>query len=161
MGKIQKNPVTAADVALLMTVFGDLVPDGRQVTHEQIEAALKMNRATGRYRTVTDRWRRVLFRERRVWLDGRAAEGRGFIAMTPDDMVRFGASREVRSAGRKFKKALALLSAPKDEELSDAVRRQRQLFLAATEKIVRENRSALRDVSKALGPAKQLPRAAG
>jgi hypothetical protein len=158
--KIAKNPATDADVSLLLTVFPDLIPDGRRITHEQLESVLKMSRLNSRYRTVVNRWRKLLFIERRVYLDGRIGDGTGFAVLTPDEMVRF-ANREVRSAGRKLKKAIAVASAPNDDELSVGMLRYRQLLEAAAVRIAQEHRSALRAVSKALEPMKQLPRVAG
>lgn len=159
--KLQKNPQNDADVQVLLKVFGDVIPDGRQITHEQLETVLSISRLSSRYRTVVSKWRRILFIERRVWLDGRAAEGAGFRALTPDEMVRY-ANREVRASGKKLKKAIAIASAPNDEELSADVLRYRQLLEAAAIKISLEHRQSLRDVSKGLAPMKQLPsRAAG
>lgn len=77
--------------------------------------------------------------------------------LTPDEMVRFG-NRGVRAAGRKFRKALAVVSAPKDEQLSADTRQYRGLLEAAIEKIVAENRGTIRSIGKALTPLKQLPR---
>lgn len=158
--KIAKNPSTDADVQLLLAVFPDLVPDGRRLTHEQLESVLKMSHLSSRYRTVVNRWRRLLFVERRVFLDGRIGDGTGFIALTPDEMVRF-ANREVRSAGKKLKKAIAVASAPNDDELTVSMLSYRRLLEAAAVRIAQEHRSALKYVSKALRPMKQLPRAAG
>ena len=156
--RIEKNPRTDVDVALLMAVFSDLLPDGREIAHEQIEAVLTTNRATSRYRTVTNKWRRDLLNERGVYLDGQMAHGRGFVVLTPNEMVRFG-NRSVRAAGRKFRRALAVVAAPKDEDLSADPRRYRALLSAAIEKIASENRHTLRSIGKALAPPQQLPRA--
>ena len=156
---IQKDPRNDADVALLLKVFADILPDGRKISHEQIETVLRLNRASSRYRTIVTRWRRLIFVERRVFLDGRAAEGAGFVALTPDEMVRY-ANREVRASGKKLKKAIAVASAPNDDELSADMLRYRRLLEAATVKIAAEHRHALKDVSKALAPMKQLPRVA-
>jgi hypothetical protein len=159
-GKFVKNPQTEADVNLLLKVFPDLLPDGRIVTHEQIESVLKMSRVSSRYRTVVNKWRKLVFTERRVYLDGQTAEGKGFTSLTPDEMVRF-ANRQVRTAGRKVKKALAVASAPNDNELSADVLKYRGLLEGAILKIAHEHQQSLREVSKSLGPAKQLPRKAG
>lgn len=154
---IEKNPRNDVDVALLWKVFPDLLPDGREITHEQLETVLTMNRAQSRYRTVLVKWRRQLLTERGIWLDGQLAHGRGFVVLTPDEMVRFG-NRGVRAAGRKFRKALAVVSAPKDEQLSEDTRKYRGLLEAAIEKIVTENKTVIRAIGKALTPLKQLPR---
>ena len=155
--KIQANPLTAVDVETLMQVFPDILPDGRRVTHEQIESVLKISRISSRYRTVVRKWRRRLFTERRIFLDGRAADGAGFVSLSPDEMVRYG-NREVRAAGRKLKGAFAVVSLPNDAELSVDTLRYRNLLSMAIEKIVLEHKSSLRDVSKSLTPTRQLPR---
>ena len=158
--KIVKNPRTDVDVQLLSDVFPDLLPDGREITHGQIEAILKMPRSASRYQTVVRRWRRQIFQERRVYLDGMLAQGRGLIALTPDEMVRF-ANRRVRAAGRQVKKGLVVAGAPSDVQLSEQMRRYRSLMSVALAKIVSTQRAALRDLGKALAPQKQLPRASG
>jgi hypothetical protein len=157
--QIVKNPRNDADVALLWKVFPDLLPDGREITHEQLEAVLMMNRAQGRYRTVLMKWRKQLLAERGMWLDGQVAQGRGFVVLTPDEMVRYG-NRGVRAAGRKLRRALSVVSAPKDEQLSEDTRKYRGLLEAAIVKIAAENKSTIRAIGKALTPMKQLPRAA-
>lgn len=155
---IAKNPRHDVDVALLSKVFPDLLPDGRELTHEQLEAVLTMSRVQSRYRTVVNKWRRNMLKERGIWLDGLLAQGRGFVVLTPDEMVRFG-NRGVRAAGRKLRRSLAVVSAPKDEQLSEDTRKYRALLEAAIIKIAAENKSTLRSIGKALTPMKQLPRA--
>lgn len=156
---IEKNPRTDVDVAALHKVFPDLLPDGREIAHEQIEAVLQITRLQSRYRTVVNRWRKDLLAERGLWLDGQLAQGRGFVVLTPDEMVRFG-NRSVRAAGRKLRRALAVVAAPKDEQLSEDTRRYRGLLEAAIVKIANENRTQIRAIGKALAPVKQLPRRA-
>jgi len=159
MLKIVKNPRTDVDVQLLCDVFPDLLPDGREITHAQVEAALHANRRTARYRTVVAKWRRRVMRERCVFLDGISAQGRGFVALTPDEMVRYG-NRNVRHAGRKIRKALAVASTPDDRSLSEETRKYRALLTVAMTKILAQHGDSLRDVSRALQPMKQLPRRA-
>lgn len=158
-GKIEKNPRTDVDVQLLRDVFPDLLPDGREVTHAQIETVLSEARISARYKRVVAKWRRQLLMERGIWLDGLLAQGRGFVALTPDEMVRFG-NRGVRAAGRKLRKALVVASTPNDAALSDQTRRWRGLLTIAMEKIAQEHKTTLREVGKALAPMKQLPRKA-
>lgn len=154
---IEKNPRTNVDVDLLWKVFPDLLPDGREVTHEQIEAVLHESRLSARYRRVVAKWRRQLLNEKGVCLDGQMAHGRGFVALTPDEMVRFG-NRQVRQAGRKIRKGLQVASAPDDAALSADVKRYRGLLMTAMEKIHQSHKGMLRDVSRALAPIRQLPR---
>lgn len=157
---IKKDPQNDADVRMLMAAYPDLIADGRVISHAQIETVLRMPRIASRYRTVTHKWRRAVFDERRVYLDGRTAEGAGFVCLTADEMVRF-ANREVRSVGRKLKKALAVASAPHDGDLSDDVRLYRRRLEAAALKIAADHRAGLRELGRALAPMKQLPRASG
>jgi hypothetical protein len=158
---IQKDPRNDADVNTLLKLFPDILPDGRVITHEQLETALHMTRLSARYGTVITKWRRVLRDEKCIYLDGLAAQGAGFVSLTPDEMVRFG-NRKVRAAGRQLKKALHVMTMPDDKALSEDTRRYRHVLAGAIERIAQENRAALRDVSRALAPVKQLPkRAAG
>ena len=158
--KIEKNPRTDVDVQLLWTVFPDLLPDGREVTHEQIEAVLKESRLSSRYKRVVSKWRRQLLQEKGICLDGQMAHGRGFVALTPDEMVRFG-NRAVRQAGKKLQKGIQVASVPDDVNLSDDVKRYRGILMVAMVKIAADHKGVLRQVSKALAPMKQLPRKTG
>lgn len=157
MKKIQKDPRNDADVQMLLKVFSDITADGRVITHEQIEGVLRVSRANARYRTVVNKWRRLLQYERCVYLDGMGGHGRGFVSLTPDEMVRF-SNRGVRAAGRKLRRMIAVVSMPDDAVLSESTRQYRAVLLLATEKLALEHRSLLRDVSRALAPMKQLPR---
>ena len=159
MSKIAKfvhEPRTDAVVKALNDRFNGLLPDGRLITHEDIEATIRMRRDDSRYRTVVKHWRRVLFEEQRVFLDGRAAEGHGFKALTPDDMVRY-ANREVRSVGRRLKRALIVAATPHDDEIGDPNNRAyRARLLSATEQIAQAHGRIVRELSSALKPPKQL-----
>lgn len=159
MTTIVKNPNYDVDVDRLDDVFSDLIPDGRTLRHTQIEAALGVHRATARYRTVVRKWRRRL-RERCLILDGELARGEGFIVLTPDGMVNHG-NRNIRSAGRKLRRAINDIALPRDEQLSDAVRQQRALLGAAMERIAHQQRSELRLINQAVAAQRQLPRKAG
>jgi len=157
--RITRNPRNDVDVKRLLEIFPDLMADGRRILHTQLEEALTMSRVASRYKTVVRRWRNVVLAERGVYLDGMLAEGQGLVALTPDEMVRFG-NRQVRTAGRRLKKALIVLALPDDSALSEDSRRYRQRLLLATEQIAATHRAALRDLGKTLAPMKQLPRAA-
>lgn len=157
--RFERNPRIEADVDLLLGRFRDLIPDGRVIAHEEIESLLKMNRRQSRYKTVTDRWRKTLLEEQRVFLDGRAALGAGFKALTPDDMVRYGNNR-VRAVGRVLKKAIRVASLPDPSELSSTQLRTYQArLMVAAEQILQKHHHVLVDLSKAIQPARQLPRA--
>jgi hypothetical protein len=158
MNRFEIDPKNEADVQQLLRIFPDILPDGRLITHEQIEAALSMSRLSAKYRSVVTKWRRVLQYERCIYLDGLSSKGRGFVSLTPDEMIRFG-NRGVRAAGRKLRRALQVVSLPDDAALSEETRKYRGLLSLAMEKIIADHRSALRDVSRALAPIKQLPRA--
>lgn len=155
--RFQEDPQTEADVRHLLAVFADLLPDGRLIAHTQIEAAVTLPRSASRYRTVTRKWRKALFAERGVYLDGLTANGQGFVALTPDEMVRHG-NRGVRMAGRKLARALRVMSVPSDAALSEDMRRYRGRLAMAVEQIARQQTSALREVTRALAPMPTLPR---
>ena len=159
MQQFVRNPRIEADVQLLLGRFRDLLPDGRIVAHEEVEALLQLNRKANRYQTVTTRWRRVLLDEQRIFLDGRSALGHGFKSLTPDDMVRY-SNRRVRSVGRILKKAIYVAGLPDPSELSSSELRtfQARLFVAC-EQVLSTHRRVLVDLTKAMQPPRQLPRA--
>ena len=156
--KIEKNPQIEVDVNLLLERMSDLLPDGSVVQHAQIESLLSLRRGESRYKTVTNRWRRTIFDERGIYLDGMTAMGEGYRALTPDEMIRF-ANRRVRTTGRALKKALAIASAPRDDEITDGnLRAYRARLVGAVAEIAKMNTKALREIASALRPPKQLPR---
>lgn len=157
MERFERNPNTDEDVRQLQIVFGDLLPDGRLVTHQQIEAVIGVSHLTAHYRTVTNRWRKLLVAERSVYLDGVAAQGSGFVSLTPDEMVRFG-NRGARIAGRKVLRSMAVMSLPDDAALSEGMRRYRARLSMAVAQIAETHRTQLRDVSRALAPTPSLPK---
>lgn len=154
--RMKHEPRTDADVRLLLDRFKDCLPDGRILSHETIESALTMSRDSSRYKTVIRHWRRILFQEQRVFLDGRSAYGHGFKALTPDEMVRY-ANREVRAIGRKLKRAIIIAATPADSEIADDNNRiYRARLLSATEQIAQAHGRVVKDLSSALRPPKQI-----
>jgi hypothetical protein len=118
-----------------------------------------MGHATSRYRTVTDRWRKVLFDEQHVFLDGRAAHGEGFVVLTPDEMIRY-ANRRVQAVGRALRKAVKIIALPRPDDLTDNANRIYQArLLVTTEQILHAHKHAILDLTKALRPTPVLPRA--
>lgn len=157
--RFDRNPRIDADVQLLLGRFRNLLPDGRVLQHVEIETLLKLPRASSRYRTVTNKWRRVLFDEQHVYLDGRAAHGDGFVALTPDEMIRF-ANRRVRAVGRALGKAIKIIATPRAEDLTDnSLRIYQARLLVVTEQVLQTHKHALLDMTKALRPSPVLPRA--
>ena len=150
------DPRTDADVALLLERFTGLLPDGRLIAHADMEATIHLRRDQSRYRTVLKHWRRVVFQEQRVFLDGRSAEGHGLKALTADEMVRY-ANREVRAIGRRLKNALLVGATPSDEEISNPANRlYRARLLSAAEQIAKAHSRVIRELSTALKPPRQL-----
>lgn len=159
MNKFERNPRIESDVAILLGRFRDLIPDGRIIQHAEIEALLNMNRKQGRYATITTRWRKILLFEQRVFLDGRAAQGQGFKALTPDEMVRYG-NREVRAIGRRVRKAILVAGLPNPSELTTSELRNYQArLMLACEQIASAHKRVLVDLTHALQPQRRLPRA--
>ena len=158
LAAFQRNPRIDADVELLLGRFRDLIPDGRTIAHEEIESLLKLNRKQARYKTVTYKWRRTLLTEQRVFLDGRAALGAGFVCLTPDDMIRY-SNQEIRQVGRNLRKAITVAGLPDPSELKSSEMRnyQARLFVAC-EQLVSTHKHVLLDLTKALQPPRQLPR---
>lgn len=158
--QFQRNPRIDADVELLLGRFRDLLPDGRTIAHEEIESLVKLNRKQARYHTVTNKWRQIIFQEQRVFLDGRAALGAGFIALTPDEMVRY-SNKRVRAIGRMIRKAIQVAMLPDPSELkSSEMRTYQARLLVAMEEINKTHKSVLLDLTKALQPPRALPRGA-
>jgi len=156
---IQRNPRINADVELLLGRFRNVLPDGRLIAHVELESLLKMNRKQSRYRTVTNKWRRILLHEQRVFLDGRAALGDGFIALTPDDMIRY-ANKRIRQVGRNLRRAIHVASLPDPSELkSSEMRNYQARLLVAYEQVINTHKHVLIDLTKALQPPRPLPRA--
>lgn len=156
---IEKNPKVASDVELLLGRFRDLLPDGRLIAHSEIESLLSLDRKQSRYHTVTAKWRAVLLTEQRVFLDGRSANGNGFISLTPDEMVRY-SNRRVRQVGRILRKAITVGSLPDPSELkSSEMRTYQARLLLLCEQVVQTHKRGLVDLTRALQPPRQLPRA--
>ena len=157
---IEKNPRIEADVDLLLGRFRDLVHDGRVILHSEIEDVLRLRREQSRYKTVTAKWRAILLEEHRVFLDGRAAHGQGFVSLTPDDMVRY-SNRRVRQVGRAIRKAIRVAALPDPSELkSSELRTYQARLLLACEQLHTAHKHVLVDLTKALRPAPGLPRGA-
>jgi len=158
--RFTRSPRIEADVQLLVGRFRDLLPDGRVIRHEDIEQPLGLSRKDSRYQTVTNRWRRVLMEEQRVFLDGRSALGHGFKALTPDDMIRF-SNKRVRSVGRLLKKAIEVASLPHPSELRENETRLYQArLLTAIHQLDSAHRRVVVDLTAALRPPRALPRGA-
>lgn len=157
--KIPRNPQTDVDVRRLREHFRDLLPDGRLIEHGEIEKLIGVKRTRSYYRTATKAWRRSVFEEDRLYLDGRTALGRGFKVLTPDDMVRF-ANKRVREAGRILKRAVLVAAAPSDEALTDAnARAYRARLLAAAQELATTHTETMKALTSALRRPTQLPRA--
>lgn len=158
--QFQRNPRIDADVELLLGRFRDLIPDGRTIAHEEIEALLRLNRKQARYHTVTMKWRRILLQEQRVFLDGRAALGAGYVSLTPDDMIRY-SNKRVRAVGRILKTAIQVAGLPHPSELkSNEMRRFQAQLMVTCEEVTKNHKSALLELTKALQPPRALPRGA-
>lgn len=154
--RFQKDPRTDADVQVLLRHYQDLLADGRILTHEELEGLLKMRRTDARYKTVLRHFRRVVFNERQIFLDGVSAEGLGFRALTGNDMVRYG-NRRLRHVGRTLKKAVRVLATPHDDEISDPhARAYRARVLVVAEQMAATHGRSMREVTTALRAPTQL-----
>ena len=88
---------TGGDVRLLVQTLG--VPNaGDEFTHEQVEAALSIQRSESRYLSVTKAWRDQMRRDHNI--DLAAVPGVGFRALLPDERISAGV-KGVQSGIRK------------------------------------------------------------
>lgn len=157
---IAKNPRTDVDVRALLEKYPDMQPDGRIVAHEDVEGLLRLNRRHPYYKTVIRHWRRALFDEQRLFIDGRSALGQGFKVLTPDEMIRY-SNRQVRAAGRILKKAVKVAATPREDEIVDTnVRAYRARLLSAAEQMLTQHGRVMREIGATLRPPAQLPRTA-
>lgn len=95
---------TGADVRKLKDAFG--VPEaGTEITHDQIEAVIGVERTEHRYRTVVAAWRKALMNENNVDLG--TVAGAGYRALSAPERVsagihgmRAGVRKQIKSIRR-------------------------------------------------------------
>jgi hypothetical protein len=75
---------TALDVRKLQEAFPALSP-GDEIEHEQIEAVIEVDRASSRYRTVTNAWRKHLLTDANI--DIGAISGVGFRVLLDHERI--------------------------------------------------------------------------
>jgi len=155
VAKIIANPRIEADVELLRKAFPNMEPEGQIIRHTELEALLKMRRSQSRYKTVTRKWRDLVFQETQCYLDGRTAEGQGFRVLNGDQMVRCGA-RKIRSAGKLTRQAVVVLAAPADGAISDSnARSYRARVITLAEQIALAHEHGAKRIAAATRDAKK------
>jgi len=92
---------TDGELKLLLEAFDDLKEEA-VITHDQITEVIGVEWKTDRYRTVTDRWKKTIFREQNI--DIAAIPSVGFRVLTPDERVKYGI-KDAGSAHRKLTRA--------------------------------------------------------
>lgn len=93
---------TDMDVKKLNQAFG--VPDaGAEITHDQIEATLGMDRKTNRYKAVTLRWRASMLRDHNIELG--PVHGVGFKSLNSEERVSAGMAG-MKSGSRKVLRSI-------------------------------------------------------
>lgn len=153
---IEVNPRNEADVQVLRKRYTDLEPDGRVIRHDELEAVLGLSRTEARYRTVIAKWRKVLWDESQLYLDGMSAEGQGFRVLNGNQMVQHG-NKRLRWAGRSIKTAVRVLATPRDDEITDPhARNYRARALVVAEQLVVSHGRSMRELTTALKAPKQL-----
>jgi len=144
---------TAIDVRKLSDSFGE--PDvGRTITHEEIEAALGIEHASNRYRTVVLSWRRKLLSESNIELG--AVPGVGLKVLAADERIsgsissfQCGTRKQMRSVRR------AMLVRTDDEIL-----RRKQDVMQRTGSAIAAQASVLMKSIEPPKPTSALPKPA-
>jgi hypothetical protein len=80
--------------------------EGDEVTHEQVEKILGVKHTVTRFRTITDKWRRVMLIDE--GLEIVALPGLGFRCLLPDERVGYnfkGFKQGTRKQGRHLRRA--------------------------------------------------------
>lgn len=110
---------TEMDVRTLIEQFG--VPKaGTSITYDEVASAINQKIKSHRYGTVTNAWRRKLFREHNVIF--RAREGK-FTVMDPGQRVFHGGER-LRRGAREFRKANVIVTSTDRAKLTDEEKAQ-------------------------------------
>lgn len=102
---------TDADIKLLDNI--DIRP-GADIPYETIETLIRVNRKNSRFWTVTNRWRKKLFRERHYQVVARG----GVFHVEAGGESDVTAHKEINHGFRKVGRAVVKLEAVREEELS-------------------------------------------
>lgn len=112
-GKLFRGGVpTRPDVDLLMKIS---VEPGTRIDYATIEDMLGIVRGSSRFRTVTQAWRRRLFREQRLQVE---ADGAAFVVLTAAQAVSAAATR-LHRVGRAAGRTVVRVEAIDPRELDD------------------------------------------
>lgn len=152
-----KDPRTDADVNLVLNGLGELSPDGRVITHKQVEALLRVPRTHSHYKLVMKHVRCRIEDERSLVLDGRGLKGEGWLLLTRPEQVSRG-HRGVALSIRSAKKQTRRMSMPLAEELPESMRAFRAGFVASMSRVFHAHEQAQKDTRLMPGAVKSLPR---
>lgn len=155
MSKVLSGLPTDLEVKRLLKQYAELEVD-REIEYAEVAELISARRGSSRFKTVTDAWRRRVWREQRVRIG--TVAGRAFKVLSASDAslfegngVRVGARRIVRGA-----RHLSLIdAAPMNERERDAHTHRRKVAVAMAEDVQTR--------AKELAPPRaqrQLPRAA-
>jgi hypothetical protein len=127
---------TDADVRKMREAFGT-PEEGKVIEYSAVEDVLGISRDSNRFRVVTNRWRKLLYRELNIFIGVRPSEG--FVALTPSERLDHGRSK-VQSGMRVVGRATAVLGStdrkrlsPKEAEAFDHTIRVSQAVLHAAQ----------------------------
>lgn len=110
-GRVPVNP----EVKLLHDHFGR-PSKGDNFPHEDITAVIGEQPKTSRYRSITNTWRRQVFRMYGVVID--AVIGEGFKALDDSESLTF-SDKKLKESGRKLRKAADAALTVDDKNISD------------------------------------------
>lgn len=143
---------TGFDVTKLIDAFGDRT-EGAQITHDEIESVIGVERTENRYRAITGAWRRKMLADSNI--DIGAINGIGFEVRSPEGRMSHsikGFQSGTRKQMRAVKRALLV-------KTEDPILRQRQDLMQRMGAAIASEASTL---MKAIDPPKAvepLPRA--
>lgn len=157
IGKIVNGVPTAPDVKRIVDALGGL-ERGQEIAHEDIEQIIGEKWRSGRYRTVTDAWRKKVYGDLNLLIA--AVSGIGFRVLTENECVD--TTRGWFRAGiRKTSRSIDVNSRINSNLLDEPVKRVHQIQSRLMNAHRTEIINATKKLSAELRLVKQLPREAG
>lgn len=143
---------TDMDVRALLEQFG--VPtEGQIIAYEQVAEVIRCRPRSGRFKSVTDRWRNRLKREHNIYL--RAKDGQ-FTVLDPSARVDLGSSY-LRRAGRTLRRGHVVVESTDRNRLTKEERAQADHILMTTASALQAARLQARRVNPELPPPVSRP----
>ena len=142
---------TGIDVRKLREAFGE-PPPGTDIPHEEVEAALGIDRHSTRYRTVTNAWRKEMLKDHNIAIG--AVPNKGFRSLDSGERIS-GAFAGVNSGTRKIMRSVR---SSEHVRTDDPVLGKKQELLRNYGIAVAKEQGAMRKQIEPPKPAQILPR---